>query len=81
MDTTMQVDDTLGTSFGERFIEDNLGQKMSSDPITAIVELIANSEPVGTSLAFCTIFSVQPRRRKTSCHNVDDKFFCKLTIC
>jgi len=29
----------------------------------------------GSGLAFCTIFSVQPRRRKTSCHNVDDKFF------
>ena len=26
MDTPMQIDDTLGTSFGERFIEDYLGQ-------------------------------------------------------
>jgi hypothetical protein len=47
MDTPMQVDDTLGTSFGERFIEDYLGQKMSSDPVTAIVELIANSWDAG----------------------------------
>ncbi|MDO6677926.1 hypothetical protein [Shewanella sp. 4_MG-2023] len=45
----MEVIESLGTSFDERFIEDYLGQKMSSDPITAIVELIANSWDAGAS--------------------------------
>ena len=37
----------LQSSFDERFFEDYVGPKMSSDPITAVVELIANSWDAG----------------------------------
>ena len=47
MDELGHTGNTLETSFGERFIEDYLGAKMSSDPVTAIVELIANSWDAG----------------------------------
>lgn len=37
----------LVSSYDSRFIEDYLGNKMSSDPITAVVELIANAWDAG----------------------------------
>lgn len=38
MDELGHTGNILETSFGERFIEDYLGAKMSSDPVTAIVK-------------------------------------------
>ncbi|RXE85947.1 ATP-binding protein [Pseudoalteromonas sp. A757] len=47
MEASSELSNTLGTSFGERFISDYLGHKMSSDPLVAIVELIANAWDAG----------------------------------
>jgi len=47
MEAPSELSTTLGTSFGERFIADYLGHKMSSDPLVAIVELIANAWDAG----------------------------------
>ena len=47
MESKLNTLNVLDTSFDERFIEDYLGQKMSSDPITAVVELIANAWDAG----------------------------------